>query len=88
MTQKELKALLKLCRANGVQSIRYEGVEIHLGELPQKYSKVVGKPKSKPTSTGVFDPGPIAQVIDTPDEMTDEQLLFGSSDPSVWNTSN
>jgi len=88
MTHNELKRLLKLCRQQGVQSIRYEGVEIHLGDLPQKQPKYVAKAKSKSIDTGVFDPGPIVPHIHTPDEMTEEQLLFGSSDPSVWSQDN
>jgi hypothetical protein len=88
MTHNELKRLLKLCRQQGVSSIRYEGVEIHLGELPQKQPKYVAKAKSKPIDTSVFDPGPIASPINTPDEMTMEQMLFGSSDPSVWSQDN
>lgn len=35
---KELQALLKLCRKQGITEIKLEGVEIKFGDLPKKTS--------------------------------------------------
>ncbi len=35
---KELQALLKLCRKQGITAIKLDGVEIAFGELPKKSS--------------------------------------------------
>lgn len=87
---KDLKKLIQLCRVEGLDSLRLNNIELKFGPLPEKY-----KPKSKviPEDT-VFDPGqvpkyqqmPVQALVDkiATDEMTEEQALFGSSDPSVW----
>lgn len=36
---KELEKLLKLCRKQGVTSIKVQGIELLLGELPRKSSE-------------------------------------------------
>lgn len=75
---KQLKALIRTCRDEGVNRITVDGIEMTLE----------GAPKIKPSPTpgaytpdpGTFDPG----TIPTPDVMTEEQRMFGSSDPTVW----
>ncbi len=36
MTPKEIKALIKLCRAQGVKSIDVNGIKLELGSAPDK----------------------------------------------------
>jgi hypothetical protein len=90
---KDLEKLLKLCRKQGVQSIRFDGVEVHLGDLPQPqrslkaaFPEQTVNPKAYQDA---FDPGKIIVPTDLKvptDEMTEEQMMFGSSDPTVWKT--
>lgn len=72
---RDLDKLLVLCRKRGVQSIRVDGIEFHLGELPVTSSIK----RHKAVQVENVD-------INTPDQLTEEQRLFGSSDPSVWLT--
>lgn len=44
MKDEELKKLLKICRANGVTSIKMEGIELELGE-----GSIKRKAKNAPT---------------------------------------
>lgn len=89
MTIKELKKFLQLCRAEGVESIKFQDVEVHLGRLPVKVAKTTHRslmdeapeesikiPTYNPVSLPVDEN---ADQIDT-DELTDEQRLFYSSD--------
>ena len=74
----ELKKLIRMCREEGVNKIVVDGVDI----------TIEGRPRDKASTPSTrevpgdltFDPG----KIDTPDFPTEEQLLFGSSDPTVW----
>lgn len=74
---KDLKKLIVLCRAQGVDSIKLNGVELTLGALPAKALKEVTR---KTLPTAVFAPGGITADtrIDT-EELTPDQLLFYSS---------
>lgn len=77
---KDLKKLIELCRKTGVDSIRVDGVELHLGALA---SKQRAKPRGINASI-VADPLANAKIEYTPvsqdmEELTDEQLLFYSS---------
>jgi hypothetical protein len=85
MTLKELTKFLQLCRKQGVESIKFQDVEVHFGQLPTKISKNIRNLPETVNDMSYIDPGKIPQIesIDT-DELTDEQKLFGSSDPSVW----
>jgi hypothetical protein len=74
---KELDRLMKLCRKNGVSAIEIDNIKFNLGPEPitQEPRQILGSP----IVTGSFDPGQIVT-----DELTEEQKLFGSSDPTVW----
>ncbi len=80
---KQLDQLMKLCRKQGVSAIEIDNIKFNLG--PEPISQVNRQAHSNPIVSGTFDPGAITlpDKIDT-EEMTDEQKLFGSSDPSVW----
>lgn len=48
MTDEELKKLLKVCRANGVLSIKMEGIELQLSDSsPKSRAKNPQSPKEK-----------------------------------------
>lgn len=74
-TLSDLKKLLKLCRAEGVQAIKVDGLEIGLGALPVSASR----PKHAPYDLNL-PPEATAQIINNipTDEMSDEELLFYS----------
>ena len=81
MNLKELKKFIQLCREQGVDSIRYEGIELHLGAMPIKETKQANKRTATPDSQ-VFVPGGVTadtQIIT--DELTPEQLLMWSAAP-------
>jgi hypothetical protein len=97
---KQLKALISLCRKTGIESIKVDNVELHLGSAP---IKLTVQPESLDplASMPVPEPNlydPIAQAramaakatkaiqdkIDTPDELTEEQLLNWSSRPEEF----
>ena len=59
---KELQALLKLCRKQGVTEIKVGDVSVHFGELP---TKAAGDKEDADESTPT-------------DELTPEQLMFFS----------
>ena len=84
MTLKELEKFLKLCRKQGVQNIKFEGTEVHLGELPLVTSSKTPTTKkaSKVVSVETFTPGGVTEDSQIQvDTLTPEQLLFYSSDP-------
>lgn len=76
MSLKELEKLLKLCRKQGVESLRYNDIELHLGPMPTSPAKRQRKVTQQPI------PGAEAfsmPDIDTPDELTEEQMLMWSA---------
>lgn len=75
---KELDKLLALCRKRGVQSIRVDNIEFHLGEMPNKSTKQ--QLIRSIIAPDVFIPGGVGPDthIET-DELTDEQKLFYSA---------
>ena len=80
---KELKAFLKLCRAEGVESIKFGNTEVFF--RPNAPVQVTKAKKgvnldALVETDGVQVPMP---EIDEPDQLTEEQKLFYSSDPSV-----
>lgn len=99
---KELNKFLKLCRRHNVESIKFDGVEVFLGAAPQPQAKQ--KRYQAPAGINdAFDPGKITvgspalgsgtnnssiPDIATPDELTEEQLLFYSSAPTATNQQN
>ena len=86
--QKDLAKLIKLCRSLGVESIKVDNVEFHLGAVPTKsVSKRITKALVNDTfdDLGFTDPGQVPQMesIETPDELTPEQLLMWSAGGSA-----
>lgn len=84
---KGLKKFLQLCRQQGVESIRIEGLEVHLGALPTKAYRSRKPSKSfmdTMTPPDIFVPGGVMpeEKIET-DELSDEELLFYSSQGHV-----
>jgi hypothetical protein len=83
-TLKDLEKLIKLCRKTGVSAITVDGIELSLSaqEKPTrtKSNKVVPGTLLEDT----FDPG----QIETPDQLTEEQLMMwsvGGEAPIVGN---
>jgi hypothetical protein len=84
---KDLQKLIALCRRTGVQSIRIDGIELHLGDIPykaQRASQVVTSDGPKVT----FSPGNVTEetkitVASDWDLLSDEQRLFYSSRPET-----
>lgn len=69
---KDLKALFKLCRAQGITQFKMNGIEISLGELPteQQANSMQGEVQQDPTN----------QWANFPDRiLTAEELAFYSS---------
>lgn len=99
---KDLEKLIKLCHKHNVKAVKFEGIELTLGEKPHTYQP---KKRQNLVSESILTPEQDmidtmftralaqqtqtvtetiqADVIDT-DELTDEQKMFGSSDPNVW----
>jgi hypothetical protein len=73
---KDLDKLIKLCRQRGIQSIKVDNVELHLGDAPVKYTRQVSSTKYIADNFGNIDEN---SKIETPDELTEDQLLFYSA---------
>ena len=75
---KELKKVIELCRKLGVDLIKVDGVEIHLGMTPVR-DFPTQQESIKPSTS--YAPGGITEEvkIDIPAELTPEQLLFYST---------
>lgn len=71
----DLRKLIKLCREQGIDSIKVDNIEIKLGDKPQKPTK-----ETKAAPQPVFTPGGITEdtQIDSFDALTDEQKMFYS----------
>ena len=85
---KELQKFFKICRENGVESIKFYNVEVFLrpGFVAQPSKKAQSvKADNLVQTDDIKVPFP---EIDEPDELTEEQKLFGSADPSVWDKAN
>lgn len=76
---KELKALVKACRQLGIDKIKVDNVELELSSILPNVGKQ--HPRMGVSEEHVFVPGGIDAdtKIDTPDELTDEQLLYYSA---------
>lgn len=83
-TIKDLDKLLKLCRKNGIETIKLGDIELTLNPNFLSYPRT--EPKARITAPRVLAPGGIteeAQVqvdteVLTQEELTDEQKLFWS----------
>lgn len=80
---KQLQQLIALCQKTGVQSIKVDGIELELGNIPAVTSS---KPKSLTSSNepSMFDPGTIMVPASIQDDvevtqLDEEQMLFWSS---------
>lgn len=70
---KELEKLVRLCRKTGIQIIKVDGIELVLTEQPTKQSV-----KRTISSTAPF--GMDADTkIETPDDLSPEELLYYSA---------
>jgi hypothetical protein len=81
---KDLEKLVKLCRAKGIESMTIGDITFKLGELPpttRKQQKLVEYPISDVNH--VYVPGGVNADthIDTPNELTEDQMLMWSSAP-------
>lgn len=73
----ELQKVIKACRKLGVQSIKIDNVEFHLGDIP---SPILPKALRATEAITTIAPGGITEDIKiTSDELTDDQLLFYSA---------
>ena len=75
---KDLAKLIALCRKTGVQSIRVDNIEFHLGDVPYAQPRAASQPKTGitlPKASNAPSSGP--DVIQS-DEMTEDQLLMWS----------
>lgn len=85
-TLKDLRLLIKECRKQGVDIIKVDGVELVLGQMPNtpkgisnKYTRESIHKAKESILAGIQDPTADNALIDTPDELTEEQLLFYST---------
>jgi hypothetical protein len=84
-TLKDLEAVIKLCRRQHVEIIKVENIEIVLGKAPVRHRNTTVRQRHISDSiTNIDETTPIEPLIIPTDELTDDQKLFGSSDPSVW----
>ena len=89
---KELEKLLKLCRKQGVQVMKVDGMEFVLGDVTPTTKKryIQEKEVTSQIDLNAFPeadlkipafhpPPPMADRVDMPDELTEEQKMFYSS---------
>lgn len=70
----DLRKVIKLMRAEGVDKMKVDGVEIELGLEPVKPSRASKQPQQTLAPGGITD----ETKIDIPQQLTDEQLLYYS----------
>ena len=73
-TLKDLKKVIQLCRETGVDIIKVDGIELVLGAQPTKQTAKTKSPQE--VFSSIVGPD---TPIETPDHLTDEQLLFYSA---------
>lgn len=84
---KDLQKLIALCRKTGVDAIEVDNIKMNLGPDPIKKTRNMKEYKEKyfPSTTITHDGVnentkiDIPDVVETPDELTDEQLMFYSA---------
>lgn len=84
---KELQRVISACRRLGVQSIKIDSIELHLGELPPKEVKAkIAAGKEASPGINSYAPGGVTEntKIEAPEELTEEQLMFYSSRPEAF----
>jgi hypothetical protein len=85
---KDLEKLIKLCRKTGVEVIKIDGIELVLGAEPVVRNKRTNVRKDNTAPLGEITEDmkiPLSDLVVPTDTITEEQMLFGSSDPEVWN---
>ncbi len=85
---KELQEVIQACRKLGVFSLKLNGIELQLGELPVKskrYRKELKKTYNitENTSGMITSDTHIPDPIDMPNFPTEEEMLFYSSEPQA-----
>lgn len=80
-TLKDLEKLVKLMRKVGIDKIKVDSIELELGDVPQKLNLKNAANNQAILEDMQYRPGGIDQNtrIETPDDLTPEQLLFYSS---------
>lgn len=73
---KDLKKLIHLCRAQGVETIKVHGIEFTLGAEPEKQTKATAPVKHY---ASIAPGGITAETTIETEELTEEQLLFYSA---------
>jgi len=81
---KDLEKVIKLCRKTGVDVLKIDNVEFHLGQEPvKKLSQKRGEfvtESALQAPQNTYTPGGITEDVKIPGiELTEEQLLFYSS---------
>lgn len=78
---KDLKQIIDLCRKTGVESIKIDNVEMHLGAVPIKYTTNTTK-----SITSTYPKNVVTEETQiTTDELTEEQLMFYSASNQDFN---
>lgn len=72
---KDLKKIIQLCRSQGVEAIKIDGIELTLGALPVKATQK-RIPQATYAGVNVIDEH---TQIDVPDQLSEEDLLFYSA---------
>jgi hypothetical protein len=84
-TLKDLEKVISLCRKLGVESIKIDNVEFHLGQLPAKAKKVKSLIVDTFSEADIKVPQytPVTNATEADrivtDELTEEQLMFYSA---------
>jgi len=91
---KQLEALLKLCRKQGVAAITVDGISLQLGSMPVKAEKQSFMAENFPDIPVItpYTPGGVTEqtkivadsVAIATDGLTEDQLLFYSSRPEAF----
>ncbi len=88
---KELQKVITFCRKQGVVAIKIDGIELQLGSMPKKANKPVDFSQDFPEANikvptyNNLHSGNSAEeffeqeAVETPDELSEEQLLYYSS---------
>lgn len=77
---KDLEKLIKLMRRLGVERIEVDGLKFELSDMPKKGNKAYVLKEETYVPGGVNEYTQVPEPnIETPDALTEEQLLFYSS---------
>ena len=85
----DLKKLIKLCRTTGIESIKVDGIEMHLGAAPRRAIKAKPEVLQDPLANASipkfngYTEVKVEEKILT-EELSDEQLMFYSARPEAF----